>query len=65
MPDIATVLAPVAGAVGAGLAAPGIFDWAIAEGDLADDGGLYTAVTISLFTDRLANPDDALPAAPN
>jgi len=40
-----------------------IFDWAVADGDLADDGGLYTAVAISLFTDRLANPDDPLPAS--
>lgn len=62
MPDIATGFAPLDGA-GAGLAAPGIFDWAVAGGDLADDGGLYTAVALSLFTDRLANPDDALPAA--
>lgn len=58
--DWATTFAPVAGA-GAGIAAPYVFDWAIANGDLAADAGLYTAVTISLFTDRLANPDDALP----
>lgn len=39
-----------------------IFDWALASGDLAGDDGLYTAVTISLFTDRLASPDDLLPS---
>lgn len=48
--DFATTLSPA-----------GVFDWVIAGGDLADDGGLYTAVAISLFTDRLANPDDPLP----
>lgn len=58
--DIATTLAPV---IGSGVPPANIFDWAVANGDLAGDDGLYTAVAISLFTDRLANPDDALPAA--
>lgn len=48
--DFATTLSPA-----------GVFDWAIADGDLLADGGLYTAVAISLFTDRVANPDDPLP----
>lgn len=34
-------------------------------GGLATDGGLETAVIISLFTDRRARPDDALPGAPD
>lgn len=50
--DLATILTP-----------DGFFDWAIEAGDLADDDGLYTAVAISLFTDRVANPDDQLPAS--
>lgn len=37
------------------------FDLAVADGDLAVDAGLETAVTISLFTDRRAEPDDILP----
>jgi phage gp46-like protein len=37
------------------------FDWRIADGDLASDGGLDTAVAISLWTDRLANADDVIP----
>lgn len=41
---------------------PGLtFDWAIAAGDLATDDGLFTAVALSLWTDRLANADDAIP----
>lgn len=39
-----------------------VFDWAVANGDLLTDGGLDTAVAISLWTDRLANEDDVLPA---
>ena len=31
-------------------------------GALASDSGLYTAVVISLFTDRRAGPDDELPS---
>jgi phage gp46-like protein len=31
--------------------------------DLQQDGGLNTAIIISLFTDRRANPDDRLPDA--
>lgn len=50
MTDFATILSPNL-----------TFDWAIADGDIAVDDGLDTAVAISLFTDRLANADDALP----
>ena len=38
------------------------FDWAIVNGDLLTDDGLDTAVALSLWTDRLANEDDELPA---
>ena len=38
-------------------------DLAIVDGDLAVDQGLQTAVILSLFTDRLAAPDDALPTS--
>ncbi len=31
------------------------------NGDLALDDGLYTAVLVSLLTDAVANPDDAIP----
>lgn len=48
--DFATVLSPSL-----------TFDWSIAGGDLAADGGLDTAVILSLFTDRLANADDEIP----
>jgi phage gp46-like protein len=48
--DFATVLSPEL-----------VFDWALAGGDLASDEGLYTAVAIALFSDRLANPDDMIP----
>jgi phage gp46-like protein len=41
--------------------AAGVFDWAIEFGDLQDDLGLDTAVIISLFSDRLASPDDIIP----
>ncbi|ESQ78447.1 phage GP46 family protein [Asticcacaulis sp. YBE204] len=33
--------------------------------DFATDDGLYTAVLISLFTDRRANPDDVIPDGTN
>lgn len=36
-------------------------DLAMNGGDLATDAGLRTAVIISLFTDRLAEPGDAIP----
>jgi phage gp46-like protein len=36
-------------------------DYAIANGDLVADNGLATAVLISLFSDRLAASDDAIP----
>jgi len=41
--------------------APPRFDIAIDGADLATDGGLQTAVTMSLFTDRRAEPDDDIP----
>jgi phage gp46-like protein len=37
-------------------------DLRLANADLAGDDSLYTAVVISLFTDRRARDDDALPA---
>jgi phage gp46-like protein len=37
-------------------------DWQVVAGDLArDEGGLRSAIALSLFTDRLAREDDALP----
>lgn len=39
-------------------------DWSMAGTDLASDGGLTTAVIISLFTDRLAAIDDDIPDKP-
>lgn len=36
-------------------------DWLMAGPQLDTDDGLETAVIISLFTDRLAEPDDVLP----
>ena len=39
----------------------GDFDLSIVDGDLLGDDGLMTAVTVSLFTDRLAREDDPLP----
>ena len=41
----------------------GDFDLSIVDGDLLGDDGLTAAVTVSLFTDRVARPDDPLPAA--
>lgn len=38
-------------------------DVVMQAGDLAMDGGLSTAVLISLFSDRRAEPDDRLPDA--
>jgi phage gp46-like protein len=37
------------------------FDLSVTGSDLATDDGLKTAVVVSLFTDRRANPDDSLP----
>lgn len=51
MTDIALIWNGVAGA-----------DIAVAGGDLVTDDGLRTAIYISLFTDRVANDDDPLPA---
>lgn len=39
-------------------------DWLIAPPDLAHDQDLETAVLLSLFSDRRADPDDQLPGAP-
>lgn len=49
--DIATVFDPIANR----------FDWQVVGGQLAVDDGLETAIIISLFTDRQADPDDVLP----
>lgn len=38
-------------------------DYALAQGALRSDADLQTAVIISLFTDRRAEPDDVLPSA--
>jgi phage gp46-like protein len=40
-------------------------DWSIAEGDLVSGNDLQTAVIISLFTDRVANPGDVIPDGSN
>lgn len=40
-------------------------DWLIAPPELAHDADLETAVLLSLFTDRRADPDDTLPGAPS
>ncbi len=37
------------------------FDWQLTGGDLGIDGGLRSAVIVSLFTDRQAEDDDVLP----
>ena len=42
-------------------AAEGIADFAMNGPDLLTDGGLETAVILSLFSDRLAQPGDAIP----
>lgn len=36
-------------------------DWQVSRPGLAEETGLETAMIISLFTDRRANPDDVLP----
>lgn len=51
MPDISTFWAPGAS----------FGDWALAGPDLASGTDLETAVLISLFTDRRADPDDVIP----
>lgn len=43
------------------IAFDGFFDIGLAGADLAKDEGLQTAVIVSLFTDRRADPDDQLP----
>ena len=40
-------------------------DWSLVGTNLATGNALETAVLISLFTDRLANPDDAIPDGTN
>lgn len=37
------------------------FDWQMGAVDLASDSTLRTAIIVSLFTDRVADADDALP----
>lgn len=37
------------------------YDFALAGPELATDGGIETAITLSLFSDRRAEPDDVLP----
>ena len=49
MSDIATVWKATTG------------DWVVAAGDLQSGDDLATAVVISLFTDRVADPDDIIP----
>ena len=39
----------------------GSFDTDIIDGDLLADNGMRTAVLISLFSDRIAEPDDVIP----
>lgn len=51
MPDITTFWVP----------AEGRGDWAVRGPDLAAGRDLETAVLISLFTDRRAEPDDVIP----
>lgn len=51
MSDVATIWLP----------AEGRGDWALAGPDLAAGLDLETAVLISLFTDRVADPDDVIP----
>jgi len=36
-------------------------DWAVRGADLATGGDLETAILVSLFTDRMAAPDDEIP----
>lgn len=40
----------------------GAADLALIDGDLASDAGLETAVLLSIFTDRRAQPDDVPPS---
>jgi phage gp46-like protein len=40
----------------------GMADLALADADLSTDDGLRTAIILSLFTDRRAEPDDVLPS---
>lgn len=51
MPDITTVQS----------ATTGSFDWVVSGADLASDGGLATAIVISLGTDARADEGDVIP----
>lgn len=51
MPDISTIWRP----------GDTRGDWAVSGADLASGSDLETAVLISLFTDRMADPDDVIP----
>lgn len=55
MSDIATVWVPI---LGRG-------DWTLSGADLQGNHDLVSAVLISLFTDRVANVDDAIPDGSN
>lgn len=56
MSDIRLAYKEISGAIGVHR-----FDVGLAGPDLATDEGLETAVLVSLFTDRRAEPDDQLP----
>ena len=56
MPDLQLIITP-----GSAAAELPRFDLSIDGPDLATDAGLYTACVVSLFTDRRAEADDALP----
>lgn len=40
-------------------------DWVLSGGDLLTDGDLATAMLLSVFTDRMAAPDDEIPDGTN
>jgi len=60
MSDIQLAYKEISGAIGVHR-----FDVSLAGPDLATDEGLETAVLVSLFTDRRAEPDDQLPDGSN
>ena len=51
MPDISTIWSPP----------DSRGDWAVVGADLASGSDLETGVLLSLFTDRVADPDDVIP----
>lgn len=53
MPDLALVLAEAG--------AEYVADLTLIDDDLSTDGGLLTALLLSLYTDRRAEPDDDIP----